>query len=81
MSERVPVTQVGAPDPEKRTSLTIEDSDYNYDVLGQEVPDIPVCFFNDQTYEDKTYVCSGDVLLRCEKGVWVRVGSCDPVNP
>lgn len=81
MSERVHATHVGAPDPEKRNSLVVEDSDYDYDVLGQEVPETPVCFFNDASFEEKAYVCSGDELLRCEKGVWVRVGSCDPVNP
>ncbi|MCK9531711.1 MAG: hypothetical protein M0R77_14280 [Gammaproteobacteria bacterium] len=81
MSERVNAVQVGAPDPEKRNSLVVEDSDYDYDVRGQEVPDTALCLFNDVEFVEKSYVCSGDQLLRCEGGVWVRIGSCDPVNP
>jgi hypothetical protein len=81
MAERVYALQVGAPDPEKRNSLIIEESDYDFDVLGQEVPDTPVCYFNGQAYAEETYICSGDELLRCEQGVWIRSGSCDTVNP
>jgi hypothetical protein len=39
------------------------------------------CFFNDVSYSNGHYVCSGDELLRCERGKWVRLGSCDPDNP
>jgi hypothetical protein len=81
MTERVHAHQVGAPDPELRNSLVVEDSDYDFDVRGQEILETGICYFNGQHYVESTYVCSGDELLRCEKGVWVRMGSCDPVNP
>jgi hypothetical protein len=81
MAERVHALQVGAPDPEKRNSLVVEESDYDFGVRGQEVPETPVCYFNGQPFAEQAFVCSGDELLRCEKGVWVRSGSCDPINP
>lgn len=73
---------VGAPDPEARTSPILEERDEEYEVLGQEVEDLPNCYFNNVAYPDHTYVCSGSgALLRCEKGVWVRKSGCDPDNP
>lgn len=73
--------QVGAPDPELRNSPIVEDTDENFEVAGQEVSEDAVCYFNDQMYRNGAYVCSGSDLLRCERGAWVRTGSCDPDNP
>lgn len=81
MPERVRAPHVGAPDPEKRNSEVVEETDYDYGVKGQEVPETPFCYFNDQVFSERTYVCSGDELLRCMGGVWVRSGTCDPDNP
>jgi hypothetical protein len=50
-------------------------------VLRREVPGEPVCYFNDQSFKHGSYVCSGSTLLRCDYGLWVRMGSCDPDNP
>lgn len=73
---------VGAPDPELKTSRILEESDEEYDVLSQEVDDVPYCFFNDVMYKDGDYVCSGSsILLHCVKGLWIRQGGCDPDNP
>ena len=73
---------VGSPDPELKTSPILEESDENFDVLAQEVEELPVCYFNNTAYDDGTFVCSSSrVLLRCEKGLWVRKGGCDPDNP
>ena len=79
-SEQI-TTQVGAPDPELNTSPIVEDSDENYEVAAQKVEDLPVCYFNNSSYPDGKYVCSGSgELLRCNSGLWVREGTCDSEN-
>ena len=73
---------VGAPDPELKTSPILDEGDEDYDVLAQEVEDLPGCYFNDVSYADGSYVCSGTSnLLHCSKGIWVIQGTCDPDNP
>jgi len=73
---------VGAPDPELKTSPILEEGDEEFDVLAQEVEDLPNCYFNNVSYADGSYVCSGSsALLHCEKGIWRREGGCDPDNP
>ncbi len=64
--------QVGAPDPEKRTSPILdEDEEFSLDLELE----TGVCYFNDQGYPIGTYVLSGSELLRCEeRGLWVRRG-------
>jgi len=75
-------TQVGSPDPELKTSPILEERGEDFDVLAQEVEDLPTCYFNSVSYADGSYVCSGSsVLLHCVKGLWVRQGGCDPDNP
>ena len=70
-------TQVGAPDPELKTSPILDDTE-------DDLPDgleleSGVCFFNNAAYPLGTYVLSGDELLRCEqRGVWVREGELRP---
>lgn len=73
---------VGAADPDLKTSPILEESDEEFDVLAQEVDDMPSCYFNNTAYPNGTYACSGSgALLRCEKGMWVRKGGCDTDNP
>ena len=82
MTKLVTHISVGAPDPELKTSPILEEGDEEFDVLSQEVDDLPQCYFNNVAYDDGTYVCSGSgVLLHCEKGLWVRESGCDPDNP
>ncbi len=81
MSERIRAAQVGAPDPETRNSPIIEETDEEFEVASQEFGELPVCYFNGLVHPHGEYVCSGDELLRCVQGSWVRVGSCDPDNP
>ncbi len=73
--------QVGAPDPEHNTSPIAEETDEDFEVLRMEYPDEPVCFYNGTRYDDGTHVRSGHVILRCDKGLWLRVGTSDPDNP
>ncbi|MDW8468574.1 MAG: hypothetical protein RML56_05780 [Burkholderiales bacterium] len=71
---------VGAPDPERTTSPILDDdvADEDSSVYGLEA-ETGVCYFNDRPYRIGEYVCSGNELLRCEKGgVWVRKGPCVP---
>ncbi|HEB97980.1 MAG TPA: hypothetical protein ENJ05_00555 [Thiotrichales bacterium] len=81
MNERIHVAQVGAPDPELNNSPIAEDPDENLEMLRQELPGEPVCAFNNRDYASGEWVCSGDTLLRCDDGIWVREGTCDPDNP
>jgi hypothetical protein len=81
VTDRIHLAQVGAPDPEKNTSPIAEETDEEYDVIRQELPGEPVCFFNNSQYKNGQSVCSGSARLRCNYGVWVRDGSCDPDNP
>lgn len=65
--------QVGAPDPEKRTSPILdEDEEFSLDLELES----GVCYFNGQSYPIGAYVLSGSELLHCEeRGLWVRRGS------
>jgi hypothetical protein len=82
MTKQTTAVSVGSPDPELKTSPILEETDEEFEVLAQEVEDEPVCYFNNTSYVDGTYVCSGSAeLLYCDKGLWVRQGSCDQDNP
>lgn len=81
MVERVGVPDVGAPDPEKRNSPVVEETAEDFEVVEQEIVESPVCYFNDKAYSHKSLVCSGDELLRCDRGQWIRLGTCHPENP
>lgn len=81
MSERIAAPHVGAPDPEQRTSPILEETDERYAERAQQVGETAACHFNGIAYGRGDFVCSGDELLRCQDGVWLRQGSCDPANP
>ena len=72
---------VGSQDPELKNSPVAWEGDEDTEVLRQEIPPEPACFFNDTAYKDGTVVKSGTALLRCDKGLWVPAGSSDPTNP
>ena len=66
--------QVGAPDPEHRTSPILS----RLDDLGEPSLDSELesgaCYFNDRRFAIGDYVRSGDELLHCvEHGVWLKV--------
>jgi hypothetical protein len=71
--------QVGAADPERRTSPIFDDEE---DELAPDADlelEAGVCYFNDVAYSLGQYVLSGDELLHCEeRGVWVRKGEQRP---
>lgn len=76
------LTHVGALDPERRNSPIVEETDEDFEVLGQEIEeDERPCWINDVAYGRDEYVCSGSgELLQCRGGAWLRVGTCDPEN-
>ena len=74
MTDHLP--QVGAPDPELKTSPIFDE--YEEISLDLEL-EAGVCYFNDVTYPISQYVLSGSELLHCEeRGVWVRRGEMRP---
>jgi len=74
MTENVP--QVGAPDPERKTSPIIDQEEELS--LDMEL-ESGVCYFNDIAYPRGQYLRSGSELLHCEeRGVWVRKGEMRP---
>jgi hypothetical protein len=68
--------QVGAPDPELKTSpIFDQDDDMSLDLELE----TGVCYFNDLAYRIGDYVLSGSEVLRCEgRGVWMREGERQP---
>jgi hypothetical protein len=72
MNQRQQVPQVGAPDPELKTSPIFE-RDATEDLSLDFELEEGVCYFNNITYPLGQYVRSGDELLHCEeRGLWVR---------
>ena len=71
------IPQVGAPDPELRSSPILDDED---EELPTELEvETGVCYFNNLSYPLGSYVRSGSELLHCEeRGVWVREGEVRP---
>jgi diaminopimelate dehydrogenase len=72
------VPEVGAPDPELKTSPIIDEDEYEEPSPDLEL-EAGVCYFNDVSYPIGQFVRSGSELLRCEgRGVWVREGEMRP---
>jgi len=68
--------QVGAADPERRTSPIQSDPEQSFELLREQVGDEAAgCYFNDQQYAEGSYVLSGSTYLRCERGIWVDAGT------
>lgn len=66
--------QVGAPDPELKTSPIFDEGDEDLLSLDAEL-ESGVCYFNGRPYPIGQYVRSGDEVLHCEgRGVWIRRG-------
>lgn len=77
MTEHVNVPDVGAPDPELKNSPIFDRESEEFEMLDLEL-ESGVCYFNGVDYANGAYVCSGNELLHCERGVWIRKGSCYP---
>jgi len=64
--------QVGAVDPERKTSPILdEDAEFSLDLELEST----ACYFNNVAYPIGQFVLSGNELLHCEeRGLWVRRG-------
>jgi hypothetical protein len=80
MKHHPSITHVGAQDPELRNSPIAEEEDEDTDVILQQAPVAPACWFNGVEYKDGTYVVSGSQLLQCNRGVWIESAAEDPRN-
>ncbi len=72
---------VGAIDPELRTSPVAEQITEELDTVQLEAPEDTVCYFNGQQFRNGDYVRSGTTVLECRQGIWVEIGPSDPRNP
>jgi hypothetical protein len=81
MSSRPKLPEVGAADPELKTSPIAQEFDEDSDTLRQQVPGERVCYFNGRTFAHGSYVRSASQVLKCQYGVWVEAGPGDPDNP
>ena len=74
--------QVGDQDPELNSSPVQDENDEQIDYdLHENVTEAGFCLFNGQQFSHGSFVCSGSTLLRCDRGVWIVSGTCDPENP
>jgi len=73
--------QLGAPDPERKTSPVAWEADEDTEALREAVPEEAVCFFNDRPFDHGTVVKSGSTLLRCDHGIWLPAGPTDESKP
>lgn len=72
------IPQLGAPDPERKTSPIIDEEEEEGLSLDLEL-ESGACYFNDVAYSIGQWVRSGAELLRCEeRGVWIRKGEMRP---
>src|SRR3982751_3260873 len=83
MNEHLP--QVGAPDPELKNSLVLDEFESD-EHAGPRDTDVEqgACYFNGREYPVGTYVQSGSEILQCtERGAWIRKGEREtsPVRP
>jgi hypothetical protein len=71
--------QVGAIDPERRSSPIHSDPEQSFELLREQVGDeVAACYFNDVRYPEGALVVSGSTRLRCERGIWVEAGTQIP---
>jgi len=70
--------QVGAPDPELKTSPIFDRVSEGELSLDLEL-EYGFCYFNGITYPLGSYVLSGSEVLHCaERGIWVRTAEEQP---
>ncbi|WP_028865455.1 DUF1496 domain-containing protein [Psychromonas aquimarina] len=81
MNQVKSIANVGAQVPEMKNSPIVDDTDEEFDVLRQEVEELPCCYFNDISYTDGSYVHSGTDVLVCSKGLWIYQSSSDIDKP
>jgi hypothetical protein len=64
---------LGVPDPDLRNSPVLEPVELEDRPSADDNTTLPVCYFNGESFEPGSYVRSGDMVLRCEGGVWAAL--------
>ena len=77
MTEIKHIEVAGAPDPELNCSPIADEGDDETEVLRQEMPGEPVCYFNNKSYSTGSYIKSGTSILKCDYGIWIPTGTAD----
>ncbi len=49
---------LGAPNPEAKTSPIMEETDERFDELEQELEEQAVCYFNNSAYDNGSFACA-----------------------
>lgn|GEM_PF-1341331 len=81
MNDAENIEQVGVQDPELRNSpVADESSDLEYDI-HENVSGLTCCFFNEKSYPNGAFVCSGTDMLRCDRGVWEPAETSESDSP
>lgn len=75
------IPDVGDQDPTERNSPIAAEEGGETPSLRQHVPGDTVCYFNDMRFSHGSFVKSGTVILRCDRGIWVEAGPADVDNP
>lgn len=73
--------QVGDQDLEQKNSPIAAETDEETQLLRQEIPADAVCYFNGEAFESGALVQSGSLMLKCDRGIWMPIGSADTDNP
>lgn len=69
------IVDVGAPVDGKKTSpIGTETAEDEALIPPDTATGDPVCWFNDQEFGQDEMVYSGNDILRCDGGIWVRAG-------
>ena len=67
------IADVGDQDPEQKNSPIALESDEETVLLREEIPEEPFCYFNSEAFPHDAVVRSGELTLRCDRGIWVPV--------
>lgn len=75
MDKTMRIVEVGAPEDGKRTSEIVDEEGVDVRVEQTIVPGAGACWFNDKEFDHDEMVYSGNQILRCDQGKWVRSGN------
>ena len=66
--------QVGAPDPELKNSPIVDEWEADEQASSRDVElEAGACYFNGRAFATGDYVRSGSEVLKCDRGVWLRI--------
>ncbi|MFT6985805.1 MAG: hypothetical protein ACJAT7_001625 [Psychromonas sp.] len=81
MTQLKSIPDLGAQVPEMKNSPIADECEEEFDVVRQEVEELPCCYFNNVSYPNGSYVQSGTSVLVCRNGLWVYQSNSDLDKP